>query len=82
MHKQGIYIIGTFRKDSFPGYLFEEKFPQIKIARGTPGEWVTFVAHGPMSIVTWHDNQIVTYGWSGSKDPHTGRHHIQIKSKK
>ncbi|XP_046679337.1 piggyBac transposable element-derived protein 2-like [Homalodisca vitripennis] len=62
LHKEGIFMLGTFRRDRLPDCPFEEKSIMIKSSRGTCDEWITVVDDTPISVVCWHDNQVVTLG--------------------
>lgn len=62
LNKQGVLMLGTFRRDRLPDCPFEEKSVLIKSPRGSSDEWITTVDNTTVSVVCWHDNQIVTLG--------------------
>lgn len=63
MFTQGIFMLGTFRRDRLPDCPFEDKSVMSKRERGSSDEWLTVVDDTtPISVVSWNDNQIVTIG--------------------
>lgn len=62
IHKQGIFMLGTFQRKRLPDCPFDAKSVMQKSARGTSDEWMTVVEDTPVSVVSWNDNQIVTLG--------------------
>ncbi|XP_046679367.1 piggyBac transposable element-derived protein 3-like [Homalodisca vitripennis] len=62
LNKEGILMLGTFRQDRLPDFPLPPKKEMRKTNRGSTEEYTTTENDSCISIVTWHDNDVVTIG--------------------
>ncbi|XP_046666750.1 piggyBac transposable element-derived protein 3-like [Homalodisca vitripennis] len=62
LRTQGIFALGTFRRDRIPNIPFTDKKEGRKESRGTSVEFTTNVNDTKLSMVSWRDNDSVMLG--------------------